>query len=58
MMLQHALNAQSLGFHIFPVARNAKIPHRAAGRRGETATRSALGSVSSSSTARECHDRQ
>lgn len=37
-MLQHALKAQSRGFWIFPVARNAKVPHPAAGQWGLTAT--------------------
>jgi hypothetical protein len=37
-MLQAALAAQQQGFHIFPVARNAKVPHPAAGKWGETST--------------------
>lgn len=37
-MLKHALAAQSRGFHIFPVAVGAKVPHRLAGSWGETAT--------------------
>jgi hypothetical protein len=37
-MLQHALAAQRRGLHIFPVARQAKVPHQAAGQWGETAT--------------------
>lgn len=37
-MLKAALAAQALGFHIFPVAAGDKVPHRAAGRWGETAT--------------------
>lgn len=46
-MLKAALQAQSRGFHIFPVASNAKVPHRLAGHQdqagnfhgwGETAT--------------------
>lgn len=39
-MLTAALNAQQQGFHIFPVAAGAKVPHRAAGSWGETATNS------------------
>lgn len=38
MMLSAALAAQARGFHIFPVARNAKVPHPAAGQWGVTAT--------------------
>lgn len=38
MMLQAALAAQARSFHIFPVARQDKVPHRAAGNWGETAT--------------------
>lgn len=37
-MLKAALAAQARGFHIFPVARDAKVPHYAAGQWGETAT--------------------
>lgn len=37
-MLQAALAAQARSFHIFPVAREDKVPHRAAGSWGETAT--------------------
>lgn len=37
-MLQHALKAQARGLHIFPVAPGQKIPHRLAGKWGETAT--------------------
>lgn len=37
-MLHAALAAQACGFHIFPVARGAKVPHPAAGKWGETAT--------------------
>ena len=37
-MLQYALKAQAAGFHLFPVARNAKIPHQLAGQWGQTAT--------------------
>lgn len=37
-MLQHAVAAQARGFGIFPVARNAKVPHPAAGQWGLTAT--------------------
>lgn len=37
-MLRAALQAQARGFHIFPVAAGAKIPHRLAGSWGETAT--------------------
>lgn len=37
-MLTAAIAAQRRGFHIFPVARNAKIPHPAAGQWGLTAT--------------------
>lgn len=37
-MLQHALKAQSRGFHIFPVAGGQKVPHRQAGSWGQTAT--------------------
>lgn len=37
-MLQHALKAQARGLHIFPVARNGKIPHGLAGNWGMTAT--------------------
>lgn len=37
-MLKHAVAAQQRGFHIFPVARNAKVPHSAAGQWGLTAT--------------------
>lgn len=37
-MLQAALVAQGKGFAIFPVARNAKVPHRLTGSWGETAT--------------------
>lgn len=33
-----AMAAQRLGFHIFPVAVGAKVPHRLAGSWGETAT--------------------
>jgi hypothetical protein len=36
--LPSALKAQARGFHIFPVARNAKVPHPAAGQWGMTAT--------------------
>lgn len=36
--LKAALQAQALGFHIFPVAADAKVPHSAAGKWGETAT--------------------
>lgn len=38
MMLKHALDALTRGFHIFPVAPNGKVPHRLAGNWGETAT--------------------
>lgn len=38
MKLQAALDAQQRGFHIFPVARGAKVPHPAAGQWGLTAT--------------------
>ena len=38
MMLKHALSAQALGLHIFPVAAGAKVPHRMAGQWGATAT--------------------
>lgn len=37
-MLNAALAAQARGFHIFPVARGAKVPHPAAGEWGKTAT--------------------
>lgn len=37
-MLQAALKAQARNFHIFPVARGAKVPHRLAGSWGQTAT--------------------
>lgn len=46
-MLQAAMQAQARGFHLFPVARNDKVPHRLAGYRdaenvfhgwGETST--------------------
>jgi hypothetical protein len=37
-MLKHAVAAQQRGFGIFPVARNAKVPHPAAGQWGLTAT--------------------
>lgn len=37
-MLKAALAAQQRGFHLFPVAPGAKIPHRLAGGWGETAT--------------------
>lgn len=37
-MLTAALQAQAAGFHIFPVARKAKIPHGLAGPWGQTAT--------------------
>lgn len=37
-MLKAALRAQALGFHIFPVAAGAKVPHSAAGSWGQTAT--------------------
>lgn len=37
-MLTHALAAISRGFHIFPVAAGAKVPHPQAGAWGETAT--------------------
>lgn len=37
-MLEAALKAQARGFHIFPVAPGQKVPHRLAGRWGETAT--------------------
>lgn len=37
-MLLHALNALNRGFHIFPSAPGGKVPHRLAGRWGETAT--------------------
>jgi Bifunctional DNA primase/polymerase, N-terminal len=37
-MLKAALAAQARGFHIFPVARNAKVPHPAAGQWGLTST--------------------
>jgi hypothetical protein len=38
MMLRAAINAQARGFHVFPVARMGKVPHRLAGSWGETAT--------------------
>ena len=37
-MLHAVLTAQARGFHIFPVARGAKVPHPAAGEWGKTAT--------------------
>lgn len=37
-MLEAALKAQARGFHIFPVAAGLKVPHRFAGKWGETAT--------------------
>lgn len=37
-MLRAALQAQQRGFHLFPVAAGAKVPHRLAGSWGETAT--------------------
>lgn len=37
-MIKAALAAQAMGFHIFPVARQGKIPHPRAGRWGLTAT--------------------
>lgn len=37
-MLPAALAAQAKGFHLFPVAAGAKVPHRLAGSWGETAT--------------------
>ncbi len=37
-MLKAALAAQRRSFHVFPVARNAKVPHPAAGQWGLTAT--------------------
>lgn len=37
-MLKAALQAQALGFWIFPVAAGAKVPHRLAGQWGVTAT--------------------
>lgn len=37
-MLKAALRAQALGFHIFPVAAGAKVPHRMAGNWGQTST--------------------
>lgn len=37
-MIKAALAAQQRGFHIFPVAAGQKVPHRAAGSWGETAT--------------------
>lgn len=37
-MIEYALKAQARGLHIFPVAPGDKIPHRLAGRWGETAT--------------------
>lgn len=37
-MLTHALKAVGRGFHIFPVAAGAKVPHPAAGQWGATAT--------------------
>lgn len=37
-MLNAALAAQARDFHIFPVARGAKVPHPAAGEWGKTAT--------------------
>lgn len=37
-MLKAALAAQQRGLHIFPVARRDKVPHRAAGQWGLTAT--------------------
>lgn len=37
-MLLHALKAIERGFHIFPSAPGGKVPHRLAGRWGETAT--------------------
>lgn len=37
-LLHAALAAQARGFHIFPVARGAKVPHPAAGEWGKTAT--------------------
>ena len=40
-MLQHALKAQARGLHIFPVAAGDKVPHRLAGKWGETATNDA-----------------
>lgn len=36
--LQAALQAASLGFHIFPVARGSKVPHHLAGEWGANAT--------------------
>lgn len=37
-MLDHAVKAIQLGFHIFPVAVGNKIPHRLAGNWGESST--------------------
>lgn len=37
-MLEHAIEAIRLGFHIFPVAAGQKVPHRAAGNWGESST--------------------
>lgn len=50
-MLQAALRAQARGFHIFPVARNAKVPHRLAGEWGAGATNDAFQIVQFWSTA-------
>lgn len=38
MMLQAALKAQARGLYVFPVAAGDKVPHRAAGSWGQTAT--------------------
>jgi hypothetical protein len=37
-MLKAALQAQARGFHVFPVAAGAKVPHHLAGSWGQTAT--------------------